>query len=91
MGGTSTRNKNLLAGMRARHPKVGIFYYLDTGEKPRRGIPLLCVECMHYPGCSTEVDNTHSAASIPTSSRSTAGTSALAVCKVACSSCTRSR
>lgn len=28
------------AGMRARHRPAGTFYYLDTGEKPRKEIPL---------------------------------------------------
>lgn len=40
MGRTPTRNKNLPAGMRALHRKAGTYYYLDTGEKPRREISL---------------------------------------------------
>lgn len=40
MGRASTRNKNLPAGMRARHRKSGTYYYLDTGAKPRKEIPL---------------------------------------------------
>jgi integrase len=40
MGRTPSRNKNLPAGMRARHRKSGTYYYLDTGETPRREIPL---------------------------------------------------
>lgn len=40
MGRTPTRNKNLPAGMRARHRKSGTYYYLDTGAKPRKEIPL---------------------------------------------------
>jgi integrase len=40
MGRAPTRNKNLPAGMRARHRPSGTYYYLDTGEKPRREIPL---------------------------------------------------
>lgn len=35
-----TRNLNLPKGMRARHRGNRIHYYLDTGEKPRREIPL---------------------------------------------------
>lgn len=40
MGRKPTRNTNLPAGMRARHRKTATYYYLDTGEKPRREIPL---------------------------------------------------
>jgi integrase len=40
MGRAPTRNKHLPAGMRARHRPAGTYYYLDTGEKPRREIPL---------------------------------------------------
>lgn len=40
MGRIPTRNKQLPAGMRARHRKSKTYYYLDTGEKPRREIPL---------------------------------------------------
>jgi hypothetical protein len=40
MGRAATRNKNLPAGMRARHRKSGTYYYLDTGAKPRKEIPL---------------------------------------------------
>lgn len=40
MGRTPSRNKNLPTGMRARHRKAGTYYYLDTGEKPRREISL---------------------------------------------------
>lgn len=40
MGRTPTRNKNLPAGMRARHRGSRTYYYLDTGAKPRREIPL---------------------------------------------------
>lgn len=40
MGRVPTRNKHLPAGMRARHRPAGTYYYLDTGEKPRREIPL---------------------------------------------------
>lgn len=40
MGRRPTRNLSLPAGMRARHRKAGTYYYLDTGEKPRREIPL---------------------------------------------------
>jgi len=40
MGRIPTRNKNLPAGMRARHRKTKIYYYLDTGAKPRKEIPL---------------------------------------------------
>ncbi len=40
MGRTPTRNKNLPAGMRARHRGTKTYYYLDTGAKPRTEIPL---------------------------------------------------
>jgi integrase len=41
MGRKPTKNLNLPKGMRARMQKSGrIFYYLDTGAKPRREIPL---------------------------------------------------
>ncbi|QRX80815.1 tyrosine-type recombinase/integrase [Glaciimonas sp. PAMC28666] len=40
MGRTPTRNKNLPAGMRARHRKTKIYYYLDTGARPRKEIGL---------------------------------------------------
>lgn len=40
MGRTPTRNLNLPAGMRARHRKNATYYYLDTGAKPRKEIPL---------------------------------------------------
>ena len=40
MSRAPTRNKHLPAGMRARHRSAGTYYYLDTGEKPRREIPL---------------------------------------------------
>lgn len=40
MGRTATRNKNLPAGMRARHRGDRTHYYLDTGAKPRKEIPL---------------------------------------------------
>jgi integrase len=41
MGRKSTANLNLPKGMRARQQKSGrIFYYLDTGRKPRHEIPL---------------------------------------------------
>ncbi|WP_025917525.1 tyrosine-type recombinase/integrase [Herminiimonas sp. CN] len=40
MGRIATRNKNLPAGMRARHRGDKIYYFLDTGAKPRREIPL---------------------------------------------------
>lgn len=40
MGRTPTRNLNLPPGMRARHRRSATYYYLDTGEKPRREIPL---------------------------------------------------
>lgn len=40
MGRTPTRNKNLPAGMRARHRGEKIYYFLDTGGIPRREIYL---------------------------------------------------
>lgn len=40
MGRVPTRNKNLPIGMRARHRKSATYYYLDTGAKPRKEIPL---------------------------------------------------
>lgn len=40
MGRTPTKNKNLPAGMRARHRGKLTHYYLDTGAKPRKEIPL---------------------------------------------------
>jgi integrase len=41
MGRTPSRNKNLPAGMRARHRgKFGTYYYLDTGNLPRKEISL---------------------------------------------------
>lgn len=40
MGRRPTKNLHLPAGMRARHRPAGTYYYLDTGEKPRREIPL---------------------------------------------------
>lgn len=41
MGRKPTVNTNLPKGMRARRQKSGkVFYYLDTGGKPRREIPL---------------------------------------------------
>jgi integrase len=40
MGRKPTRWTNLPRGMRARPRGKKIFYYLDTGEKPRREIPL---------------------------------------------------
>jgi integrase len=40
MGRTPTRNKNLPAGMRARHRGAKTYYFLDTGARPRREIPL---------------------------------------------------
>lgn len=40
MGRKPTRNKNLPAGMRARHRRKVTYYYLDTGAKPRKEIPL---------------------------------------------------
>lgn len=40
MGRRPTRNLNLPSGMRARHRGDKTYYYLDTGEKPRRETPL---------------------------------------------------
>lgn len=40
MGRAPTRNRNLPAGMRARHRGKKTYYYLDTGAKPRHEIPL---------------------------------------------------
>ena len=41
MGRKPSRNKNLPAGMRARHRgKFGTYYYLDTGDLPRKEISL---------------------------------------------------
>lgn len=40
MGRKPSKNKNLPSGMRARHRGKAIYYYLDTGETPRREIPL---------------------------------------------------
>ena len=40
MGRKATRNTNLPPGMRARHRAGGTYYYLDTGAKPRKEIPL---------------------------------------------------
>jgi integrase len=40
MGRTPTRNKYLPRGMRARHRGDTTYYFLDTGAKPRREIPL---------------------------------------------------
>lgn len=40
MGRTATRNHHLPRGMRARHRGEKTYYFLDTGEKPRREIPL---------------------------------------------------
>lgn len=40
MGRAPTRNKNLPAGMRARHRGRKTYYFLDTGEKPRKEISL---------------------------------------------------
>lgn len=40
MGRIATRNRNLPAGMRARHRGEKTYYFLDTGAKPRREIPL---------------------------------------------------
>jgi integrase len=40
MGRQPTRNKNLPTGMRARHRGKVTYYYLDTGEKPRKEISL---------------------------------------------------
>lgn len=40
MGRVPTRNRNLPAGMRARHRGAKTYYFLDTGARPRREIPL---------------------------------------------------
>lgn len=40
MGRKPTRNLNLPAGMRARHRGKKTYYFLDTGAKPRKEIPL---------------------------------------------------
>ncbi len=40
MGRKPSRNVNLPAGMRARHRGKVTYYYLDTGAKPRKEIPL---------------------------------------------------
>jgi integrase len=40
MGRTPTTNRNLPKGLRARRRPSGIHYYLDTGETPRREIPV---------------------------------------------------
>jgi hypothetical protein len=40
VGRKPSRWSNLPKGMRARPRGQKIFYYLDTGEKPRREIPL---------------------------------------------------
>lgn len=40
MGRVPTRNKNLPAGMRARHRGNKTYYFLDTGATPRRETPL---------------------------------------------------
>lgn len=40
MGKTSTRNKHLPKGMRARHRGDTTYYFLDTGAKPRKEISL---------------------------------------------------
>ncbi len=40
MGRKPTRNMNLPAGMRARHRPSGVYYFFDTGERPRREISL---------------------------------------------------
>lgn len=40
MGRKPTRNLNLPAGMRARHRGGKTYYFLDTGEKPRREVSL---------------------------------------------------
>lgn len=40
MGRKPSRNKNLPAGMRARHRGNVTYFYLDTGEKPRKEIAL---------------------------------------------------
>lgn len=40
MGRQPTRNRHLPVAMRARHRGDVTYYFLDTGEKPRREIPL---------------------------------------------------
>lgn len=40
MGRKASRNTNLPPGMRARHRGDRVHYYLDTGAKPRKEIPL---------------------------------------------------
>ncbi|MGK5031509.1 tyrosine-type recombinase/integrase [Janthinobacterium sp. MDT1-19] len=40
MGRVPTKNKNLPTGMRARHRGKVTYYFLDTGEKPRRELAL---------------------------------------------------
>lgn len=40
MGRTPSRNINLPQGMRARHRKYGVYYYLDAGGSPRKEIAL---------------------------------------------------
>lgn len=40
MGRTPTRNMHLPSGMRARHRGEKTYYFLDTGTKPRKEIPL---------------------------------------------------
>ncbi len=40
MGRKPTRNSGLPSGMRARHRPSGTYYFLDTGERPRREIAL---------------------------------------------------
>jgi hypothetical protein len=40
MGRTPTKNLNLPPKMRARQKPGGIYYYYDTGKKPRKEIPL---------------------------------------------------
>lgn len=40
MGRAPTRNLNLPRGMRARHRAGKVYYFLDTGARPRKEIPL---------------------------------------------------
>lgn len=40
MGRQPTRNKNLPKWMRARHRNAKTYYYFDSGERPRKEIPL---------------------------------------------------
>ena len=40
MGRIATRNKNLPAGMRARHRGEKVYFFLDTGARPRKEIAL---------------------------------------------------